>query len=1046
MNLRIFLPTLFLLFISFTMQAQELAEWQNPAIVELNKEAPHATLFPFDNRDLAIANQKDKSVNFHSLNGQWAFNWVRNQAERPKDFHKPGYDDSRWKSIAVPANWEVNGYGIPIYVNQPYEFTDKPFPPVVPTDYNPVGSYRKKFILKKEWNGKRIFIHLGAVKSAFYIWINGSKVGYSQDSKLPAEFDITDYIKPGENLIALEVYRWSDGSFLECQDFWRISGIERDVYLWAAPDVHIRDYWARTTLADNYTDGLIDLDINLKRFAKTPTEDCSIILELLNDKGQTYLKETIPAKLNGSEKELFINKKIKAGKPLHWTAETPNLYTLLLSVKDSNGKTLETISSKVGFRKVEIKNGQLLVNGKAIYVKGVNRHEHNPETGHVVSEEQMIEEIRLMKTFNINAVRTSHYPNDPRWYELCDEYGLYVCDEANIESHGLGYRLNRTLGNNPKWREAHLKRLQGVVERDKNHPSVIMWSMGNEAGNGTNFYRGYEWMKERDPSRPIQYERALVGWGINGRFEWNTDIICPMYHWTDALESMSTDQAERPVILCEYAHAMGNSVGNFKEYWDYFYQHPRMQGGFIWDWIDQAIYKTLDDGTKIFAYGGDFGPEDVPSDNNFLCNGLIQPDLKPNPHLWEVKKVYQEITVNSVDFEAGEAEILNRYLFKSLDNVYMTCELQQNGKQVATGKVKNLQLPANSSAKIKIPVELNLKEGKEYHLTFTFKTKEEKHLVPKDHVVAWDQFEIPNNVVRKLLVAIDGPCPKVEERKDLIVVKNEKFYTHFDKKDGELVAYVVDNKALLHSPLRPNFWRPMTDNDFGARSQKKLSIWRNAWKDRSLKKMDAQNKGNHIEVTIQHSLLKGDAIYTSTYMIYGTGVIAVDNQLKVVKGEHPMLPKVGMQMTMPNEYDQMSWYGRGPHESYEDRKTSAAVGIWNGSVGEQFHAYVRPQESANKTDVRWMQLTNKEGKGLLIKGEELLSMGALHFAIDDLDPGEEKNQSHAGELKARDYITLNIDHKQMGVGGNDSWGALPLEKYRLPYQDYSYRFLMMPLK
>ena len=614
-------------------------DWENPEVIAIHKMAPHVDVFPYENEALALQADRSQSKWFQSLNGAWKFSWVNRPQERPVDFYKMDFSDAQWEYFQVPANWEISGYGIPIYVNIPYEFGPRyPNPPEIPHDYNPIGSYRKWFDLDKDWEGRQIIIHLGAVKSAFYIWINGKQVGYSQDSKLPAEFDITSYLQSGKNLVALEVYRWSDGSYLECQDFWRISGIERDVYLYALPQICVADYFLKASLDSQYSNGSLDID-----FLFGPDINATghhLEIQLLDANSKKILSHKVPILLD-PENRLSIQQSIS--NPYQWSAESPYLYQLLLTLTNEKGEIVEVISQKVGFRSVEIKNGQFLINGKAVYFKGVNRHEHDPVSGHVISKESMIRDIQLMKQANINSVRTSHYPNDPMWYRFCDQYGLYVIDEANIESHGMGYDLHRTLANNPTWRKAHLARVMGMLERDKNHACIVGWSMGNEAGNGVNFYAAYEEMKRRDPTRPVQYERASSGWSESTLFEWNSDIICPMYAHAAHLEVIARNNPGRPVILCEYAHAMGNSVGNFQEYWDAFYRHPNLQGGFIWDWVDQALLKVTSSGDRIFTYGGDYGGEDVPSDQNFNCNGLVQPDRNPNPHYWELKKVHQNV-------------------------------------------------------------------------------------------------------------------------------------------------------------------------------------------------------------------------------------------------------------------------------------------------------------------------------------------------------------------------------------------------------------------
>jgi len=1047
-NLNLLFITILLLSVNMhqTTHAQT-PDWENPEVVEINKEAPHATLFPYESRSKALTFNKNESEYYQLLNGDWSFNGVEKPADIVEDFYREDFDDSTWGKMPVPANWELNGFGVPIYVNVPYEFTENPEPPKVPHDHNPVGSYRKTFNVPANWMDRQVFVHFGAVKSAFYIWVNGERVGYSQGSKTPAEFDLTPYIRTGENLLAIEVYRWSDGSYLECQDFWRISGIERDVYVYATPKLHIRDYFIKTDLRDNYENAWLEVEMNLRRYSERADKSGSMEMELLDASGEQVraTKRDWEFKSEDGDEKIFT-----FGKPIFepkkWTAETPYLYTLLVTLKDKRGRTLEVLSSKIGFRKVEIVEGQLLVNGQYVYLKGVNRHEHDPTTGHVISEESMIKDIRLMKQFNINAVRTSHYPNDPRWYELCDEYGLYVVDEPNIESHGMGYDLDKTLGNNPDWGEAHLQRTQRMLERDKNHPSIIIWSLGNEAGNGVNFYATYEWIKKRDTSRPVQYERVQDIEGKDAAFDYNTDIIAPMYEWADDLVAFAAKHPDKPVILCEYAHAMGNSVGNLKEYWDIMEAHPQLQGGFIWDWMDQGLYKTLENGKTIFAYGGDYGDENTPSDANFLCNGLLLPDRTPNPHLWEVKKVYQYIKVEAVDLEQGKIRIDNQYAFKGLDDLYLHWQILADGKPLKEGKIMELPIPTGTDVTIRLEdFAFEKQNDVEYFLNLSFRTKAETDMIPTNHELANKQFEIENALKLKVNKVKTDAAISLKEMGEEYVIEGENFSVVFNKRKGAMTSFKHKNTEFIEAPLQPNFWRAPNDNDYGAELPTKLKVWKTAFEEARLTKMEVRKvNATQIEVLTEWSLLEGDAKQVILYQVFGNGKIGITNNFEIQRKKyHPMLPRFGVKMRMPKGFDHIAWYGRGAHESYWDRKTSALVGVYEGKVNEQVHPYVRPQETGNKSDVRWATLTNEEGRGLKVRFvEDYLNVSVNHFAEEDLDGGEVKSQTHFGELAERDWTTLNIDWQQMGVGGNTSWGALPLEKYRLPFENYGYSFVL----
>ena len=1013
-------------------QYENQPEWNNPKIVEINKEKAHAHFYPFENQIVAKENNPSKSEYYQLLNGLWKFNWSRCPADRPVDFYKNDYSTDTWNEIKVPSNWELQGYGIPIYVNTRYEFTETPQPPLIPTNYNPVGSYKRTFTIPKNWDGRSIFIHFGAVKSAFYLWVNGKKVGYSQGSKLPAEFDITDFVKIGDNQLAIEVYRWSDGSWLECQDMWRISGVERDVFLYATPKTRIKDFFLKVDLTDDYKYGVFSLEVDV-----VGKEPFSIHYSVFNKK-EEKIKSDSRNYLQTSENVVNLPfPKMIFSKVKKWSAEKPNLYILQVELRNANNEVLQVIKHRFGFRKLEIKNGQFLVNGQAILIKGVNRHEHDPETGHVISEASMIRDIQLMKQHNINAVRTAHYPNEPRFYELCDQYGLYVVNDANIESHGIGYDLDKTLANQPIFKKAHLERVQRMVERDKNYTSIITWSLGNEGGNGFNMYLAYEWTKERDSSRPVQYERAEI-FDV-GIVEWNTDILCPMYAWTDKMISMSEAYPNRPLIQCEYAHAMGNSVGNLQEYWEVIRAYPRLQGGFIWDWIDQGLIKKLDDGTEIVAYGGDFGDENVPSDDNFCINGLIAPDRSVHPHLLEVKQVYQDIHIRPVDIENGEFEIYNEYFFKKLKGFYLEWEVIENGLQTSSGRIEDLKIKPQVRQNILLRCKI-LNNKSEAFINFYFKTKKATNLIEKGFVLAKNQFLLQEGEKGELSNIEKAEKISLNENEKGIEVLAKDFRITFSKERYELTSYEWKGKEIVHSSLQPNFWRPPNDNDYGAGLPEKLQIWKNAYQDFKIERASVERISNHqISVLARGSMIRGKVKLAIQYDVFHNGEVKVNMILDPQNNDLPMLPRVGLQMALTREFDVLKWYGRGEHESYSDRKTSTFIGIYQGKVNEQFYKYIRPQEGGNKTDVRWAELLNDDNIGLEVTGQPLMNISAYHFLQSDLDGGIDKRQSHAGELKERNFTTLNVDLGQMGVGGNNSWGATALRKYWLPCQKYEFK-------
>jgi len=1016
-------------------------DWEDPGVVSINRLPMRASYFPFESLRTAQEGNRANSSRFLSLNGMWKFFWVDHPDKRPKDFFKPGYDDSRWSEFPVPSNWEFKGYGVPIYTNIPYEFSPtNPQPPDIPDSLNPVGSYRKVFSLPATWDGMQVYIHLGGVKSVFYIWVNGQKVGYSEDSKLEAEFDITPFVKKGENLVALEVYRWSDASFLECQDFWRISGIERDVYLYARTKVHLYDIRIVSILDNSYKDGILGFDGELKSTIEGSVTGYSCAITLRDAAGKEIMSKSkaFPAMENKfSASTLHIADRLPSVR--QWSAEVPYLYTLDVVLLDEKGVVQEAISKKIGFRTVEIKGADFLVNGKRVFIKGVNRHEHDPETIHVLSREQMENDIRLMKMFNVNAVRTCHYPNNPLWYDLCDQYGIYVIDEANIESHGMGYDLGRTLGNNPLWLKAHLERASRMVIRDKNHPSIVTWSLGNEAGNGSNFYECYKWIKNYDGTRPVQYERAGL--------EWNTDIYCPMYPHPNSLIQYSLSNPTRPLIMCEYAHAMGNTLGNFKEYWDIIESYPALQGGFIWDWVDQGVWLEKN-GVRFFGYGGDWGPPGTPSDNNFLCNGVMQPDRKPGPHAYEMKKMYQNVKLRMLDERQGIVEVKNGYFFRDLSNYSLRWTLLENGKQVRSGAIQSIDASPGKAVALDLGLNLSSRPGSEYFLQFSLVTKNAEGVVPAGHEQAKEEFAVAGQAAPTPFIA-DRTSVNIDDSGERVLISNKNFSLEFNNGTGLIQSYIVKEKRVWAQGPRPNFWRPPNDNDFGAGSQKTMGIWKDVGKTERAKRIlvsrDEKSPDGLVTVRVETPLLKNDALVVAEYVIDGRGAITIHNGFIALRGKQPNLFKVGNHLLLPADFTTVQWYGRGPHESYWDRKSSTFVGLYEGTILSQYHPYVRPQESGNKTDVRWARLKRSDGTGFEIRFvDALLNINALSYSPDQLYPGDTKRQTHSLELTPDEFVHLDIDFQQMGVAGIDSWYSLPLEQYRLPFQNYSYSYRIVP--
>jgi beta-galactosidase len=1012
------------------LQAQT-PEWENPEIFGINKEATRATALPYSSEQQAVADVYAQSPYYRSLDGTWKFSWHKRPADKPEGFYKEGYDVAEWGSIQVPGNWELQDYGVPIYTNSAYPHPVNP--PYIDHSDNPVGCYVREFDLPDAWSGRRVFLHFESGLTAMYVWVNGQYVGYSEVTKSAAEFDITPYVKPGANKIAIESYRWSDGAYLEDQDFWRLSGFDRSIYLYSTAQVRIRDFFAKGDLDASYKNGLFSLDLTLKNYLKTE-EAVQTEVQLLDASGKSLLKKPQAATLKPEAEALLSFAASKVSSPRLWSNETPYLYTLLITLKDKSGATLEVTSSKVGFRKVEIKNAQLLVNGKAILVRGVNMHEHNPYTGHVQDEATMRRDIALMKQHNINAVRTCHYPQSPLWYKLCDEYGLFVVDEANLESHGLGYGPNN-VANFPEWREAHLDRVIRLVERDKNHPCVIGWSLGNEASNGKAFFDMYDWAKARDNTRPVQYEQA----GENR----NTDIVCPMYPRIERMKRYAArTDVTRPYIMCEYSHAMGNSSGNFQEYFDIIATAPHMQGGFIWDWVDQGIAATDNSGRKYWAYGGDIGGYQYTHDQNFCANGLITPDRKPHPGLYEVKKVYQDILFFAKDLSKGVITVENRFLYKNLSEYDFRWELFRNGEKTAEG---NLTIAQASGTKkdVTIPLPALQKEsGVEYFLNLYAYTKTDTEMIPAGHEVAREQFALPAGGYFAEAVASpsSGAVETAHEDDNRLVLKAGEVTIVFSKRSGALESYQYGGKPLIISAPQPDFWRAPTDNDYGNRMPEISQIWQLAGRNKTLENFSVSNSATGAVVTAEYTLSYVSSPYTVQYTVLGSGAVRVKTSWKAGRKGLPELPRFGMQMRLPAEFDAFAYYGRGPWENYSDRNTSSFIGIYGSSVAEQAYDYIRPQENGNKTDVRWLTLTNSEGLGLKVTGAQPLSVKVAHNPAEDLDFGVTKKNSHPCEITPRWEIFLNVDYLQRGVGGDDSWGALPHQPYRLLGDAYEYEY------
>ena len=1044
---------------------------ENEQVIGENKLPAHASFTSFSTIE---ERETDSPGYYKSINGTWKFNWVRNPKDRPSAFMNPEYDVSKWDDIKVPSNWEVEGFGIPIYVNHQYEFADYKAPVAddmeligripknpgdLPNDYNPVGSYVKEFTLDKAWESKEIFLHIGAMKSGGFVWINGEYVGYSQGSKLPAEFNITKAIKTGKNSIALQIFRWTDGSYLECQDFWRISGIERDVFMYAQPKVRIQDFEVTSVLDDTYKNGKLTLELEVENHL---VKDRTVVIsyQVLDKTNISVASKTKTFKVEKSQKaSVDFQMTIPNIEP--WSAEHPNLYTLVLETKDNEGKLLETTATKIGFRSIEIKNGLLLVNGQRITLKGVNAQETDPETGHVMSDELIMKDIRLWKENNINAVRLSHYPRGKRFYELCDIYGIYVVDEANIESHGMYYG-EHSLARKTNWEKAHVDRMVRMVKRDRNHPSVIIWSMGNEAGNGINFFKGYDAIKTNDNSkRPVQYERSYKDYDASlYDMDTNTDIIVPQYPSPARFEEIGRSRTDRPFIPSEYAHAMGNSTGNFQDYWDIIEQYDNLQGGFIWDWVDQSIWKTNDKGERYYAYGGDYG-ENMPSDYSFLNNGIVFPDRTPQPALFEVKKAHEFINFKHKGINKhNELRILveNLYDFTNLDQFDFTAKIKADGKVLKTIILDDLEVETHTGKLVRVPLkEIDFKENTEYFVEISARTKGAWGLLPVGFEVAHEQIPLPTKFKKAKANLTSKSTLYVNNVGGIVSVYNDIVKVVFSKKEGRITSYTYKDKELIRdgNGPKPNFWRAVTDNDFGNQMEEKSIGWKIASNNSTVNDIViSELKNGSVLMTVFYGLPAVETTFTSNYTIHGDGVIQIKNTLNTTSYEGD-IPRIGMRLQLPKTFDNLSYFGRGPWENYQDRKASAFIDVYKSKVTDQYVPYIRPQDNGYKTDTRWLALSDENVTGILFVSETEKGVGfsALHMMNEDFDTTagidykSSNNSKHTIDITKKNLVQLNIDLGQRGVGGDDSWYSKPQEQYLYKGSErHSYSFYMIPFE
>ncbi|WP_302526462.1 glycoside hydrolase family 2 TIM barrel-domain containing protein [Phocaeicola barnesiae] len=1084
-----------------TYASSDLPYWKDIQTVSVNREAPRSAFMTYADREQAATMKYEQSPYYQLLNGTWKFYYVDSYKQLPEDITSTTSLDE-WKDIQVPGNWEVQGFGTAIYTNHGYEFQPRnPQPPALP-EQNPVGVYRREITVPADWDGRDIYLHIAGAKSGCYVYVNGKEVGYNEDSKNPAEYLINDYLQPGKNVLTLKIFRWSTGSYLECQDFWRMSGIERDVFLYSQPKASVNDFRITSTLDDTYKNGIFRLAIDLKNH-QTNTANLAVSYTLVDKDGKT-VSESEQTVSVPSDKLSTVNFQQQLPDVQTWTSEAPNLYKLFMTVKE-NGKVTEVIPYHVGFRRIEIKeidqkagNGKnyvvLLVNGQPIKLRGVNIHEHNPETGHYVPEELMRKDFELMKRHNINTVRLCHYPQDRRFYELCDEYGLYVYDEANIESHGMYYDLRKggTLGNNPEWLKPHMYRTINMFERNKNYPSVTFWSLGNEAGNGYNFYQTYLWVKEADKdimNRPVNYERA--------QWEWNSDMYVPQYPSAGWLEQIGQRGSDRPVAPSEYAHAMGNSTGSLWDQWKAIYKYPNLQGGYIWDWVDQGILTHDENGRPFWAYGGDFGTN-MPSDGNFCCNGIVSPDRTLHPAMNEVKYAHQYVGFEPVDLSKGIFKVQNRYYFTNLKKYMITYQVKANDKVIRNGKV-SLDIAPQESQELTVNVNgLEPKVGTEYFVNFSVTTVEPEPLVPIGYELAHEQFRLPIEPVARTF-ATDGPALKCSTDGNLLKVSSSRLNFVFDKESGIVTSYKVKGTEYFDKGfgIQPNFWRAPNDNDYGSQEPKRLQIWKQSSKDFRVVEATLDMDGKDAVLKATYLLAAGN-LYIATYRIHPSGVVKADytftsTEMEANKTELSeatlmatftpgndalrkessklVVPRIGIRFRLPVHMNQVTYFGRGPEENYIDRNNGTLVDLYKNTADNMYFPYVRPQENGHHTDTRWLSL-GKKGKGLTIYADNTIGFNALRNSVEDFD-GEEathrdyqwnnrdaeelkhdvataKNikprQTHINDITPRDFVEVCVDMKQMGVGGYDSWGAIPDPQYLLPAnKEYQWGFTIVPM-
>jgi beta-galactosidase len=1006
--------------------------WENPTIVDEGKEPARAFFIPYNKVGV------QESQNIQLLNGTWKFNFAEKVADRPVDFYKTDLNTSEWSNIQVPGSWEMQGFGVPVYTNGTYIFPENP--PFVDNNDLPIGTYRKTFAVDQKLAGKEIILHFGSIAGAATIYVNGERVGYSKVSKTPAEFNITPFLKSGENLLAVQVFKWSDASYLEDQDFWRLAGIERDVFLIGRPKVSIEDFFVVGDLDEAYKNGILSMDVDVRNFNTEVTKKHSVVVTLTDKQQKTVFSKTLTINPIEAKKTQSVSFSQKINNPEKWSAEYPNLYAVSIELKNAEGKTIEVAGCKTGFRKMEIKNKQLLINGKPIIIRGTNTHEHHEKYGRYVDYQTRLKDIQLMKQNNLNAIRTSHYPQDPALYELCDKYGMYIVDEANIEAHGLdGMPKDKHPSNIEEWKGQHLDRTIRMFERDKNHPCVITWSLGNESDFGANYEATYNWLKEHDKaSRPIQCDRAH---GNNF-----TDLMTPMYTSPERVEEYAKNpEKTKPFILCEYAHSMGNSTGNLQEYWDIFMKYPILQGGFIWDWVDQGLESHNFEGKKYWIYGGDLGGYRWTHDENFCDNGLINADRTIHPALNEVKKVYQPIWFKAVDIEKGFINFHNYNLFTDLNAYDYTWKLFENGNQIASNTFQVEGKPlAEKIVSLQLPT-INFKQGSEFFLVIEACEQVATDLVEKGHAVASEQFAFPKN--NFFVTKPEKGELKISKTEKEMLFESGDVKGKINLKTGKIADYSYKGTRLITDALRPNFWRAPLDNDFGNNMNSRLNIWRaadNNMVTQSVEVKDQTSEG--VVVVASYKFLGLNVFYSIKYAIQNDASIVVTSSLDLGNNELPELPRFGMKMELPVEFENVTYYGRGPWENYSDRNTSSFIGAYTNKVANMGFNYSRPQENGYRTDVRTVSFTDSKGNGLLVEGINApVCFNARNNMDEDFDPGLTKKQQHPIDVHKRNELYVNIDYKQMGVGGNTSWGALPLEKYRLLEKKYEYSFVIKPV-